>query len=81
MIYILRTLLAIGAIPIYLTCCLLFAIGFFSYPIIGGIYYIIHGENDTMKWEIDTMANLVSRKYNKIKEQIEKLKRNNHGDN
>lgn len=76
MIYILRTLWAVFGIPVYLITCLAFFIGLISYPLIGIIYYIIHGTTDTMKWEVDTMAIFIERKYSKIKEQIEKLKKN-----
>ena len=74
MIYILRTLWAIGAIPVHLCNCLRFAIGLLTYPIVGGIYYIIHGSTDTMKWEVDTMAQFLSKKYSKLKDLIEKRK-------
>lgn len=74
MIYVYRTLYSLGAIPVLLFTCLLFSIGLLTYPIVGGIYYIIHGTIDTMKWEVDTMANCVSKKYSKLKDLIEKQK-------
>ena len=74
MIYILRTLWAIGSIPVHLFNCLIFAIGLLIYPIVCGIYYIIHGTNDDMKWEVDTMAYFVSKKYSNLKDLIEKQK-------
>lgn len=70
--YVYRSLWALGAIPVHLICCILFVIGLVTYPLVGGIYYIIHGTTDTMKWEVDTMALYIEKKYNKIKEKIEK---------
>lgn len=72
MIYLYRTLWAVFGIPVFLITCLVFFIGLISYPLIEIIYYIIHGTTDTMKWEVDTMALYIEKKYNKIKEKIEK---------
>ena len=72
MIYVYRTLWVIGAIPVFLFELYLFGIGLLTYPMVSGIYYIIHGTNDDMKWKSDTMANFVCEKYSKIKELIEK---------
>ena len=73
MIYILRTLWAIGGIPAYLITCLAFAIGFITYPLVGMIHYIIHG-TVCMDWEVGTMAFYIERKYKHIRVLIEKLK-------
>jgi hypothetical protein len=72
MIYVYRTVWVIGTIPVFLFEWFLFYIGLLTYPMVSGIYYIIHGTNDDMKWKSDTMADFVCKKYSKIKELIEK---------
>lgn len=74
MIYVYRTLWVIGAILVLLFACFLFGIGLLTYPMVSGIYYIIHGTNDDMKWKSDTMAYYVTKRYSKIKNLIEKRK-------
>ena len=73
MIYVYRTMWVIGAIPVFLFEWFLFCIGLLTYPMVSGIYYIIHGTNDDMKWNADTMAYYVSKRYSKIKDLIEKV--------
>jgi hypothetical protein len=75
MVYIYRALWALGVIPFYLITCVAFFIGLLTYPLVCGVYYIIHGTNDAMKWEIDTMANAINRKYHKLKDLIENQKK------
>ena len=72
MIYVYRTVWVIGAIFVLLFACFLFGIGLLTYPMVSGIYYIIHGTNDDMKWKVDTMANFVCKRYAKIKVIIQK---------
>lgn len=75
MIYVYRTLWVIGAIPVFLFECFLFGLGLLTYPMVSGIYYIIHGTDDDVKWKPDTMAYYVSKWYSKIKVIMQKKKR------
>lgn len=74
MIYVYRTLYSLGAIPVYFFTCICFLVGLVTFPFVSSIYYVIHGSTSTMKWEVDTMANCVSKKYSKLKDLIEKQK-------
>lgn len=72
MIYVYRTLWAIGYIPVYICVLIAFLIGAITYPIVDVIDYIIHGATHNMKWDIGTMAFYIAEKYSKLKDLIEK---------
>ena len=71
MIYIYKTLWAILGIPVWFISCFAFGISLLTYPLISLIYYTIYRRYD-MKWEVDTIADFIYKKYYGLKHKIKK---------
>lgn len=72
MIYIYRTLCFLIGIVVYFITCVAFGISFITYPFVSGVYYIIHGSTDGMKFDIDTIPEYIVKQYKKLRDYIEK---------
>lgn len=74
MIYIYRTLLALGYIPMLIVLSVIFGLTLITWPVVMGIYYIIKGEIETIKYNPATIPEYISKQCNKLADLIEKYK-------
>lgn len=74
MIYILRTLWILGYFPVLLMQSITLVLSLATYPLVMGIYYVIRGEIETLKYSPGTIPEYIGKQYDKLKKLIEKRK-------
>lgn len=66
MIYIYRLFWLIGYIPLFLLECLMFLLLMFTYPFVGGFYFIKTGNAENIPYHFDEPIIWIDKKYKSL---------------